>query len=197
MFKKLSLAAVLTVGISGIAMAAPQGAPQGGSQSGSGHGAAQQGSHKSSVIAPAPKGARQGGSHQAPAAAPHHAHGAPHKGHMPQKPSAGGHSQPQPPMGGGAHHQGSGAGHVQAPKIDINQASAKTLQMLPGIGPKEAKKIVKYRKKHGNFKSVSDMQKVGGVKKATMTNFSDVLKAGKGNNHASGNKQKSNGNSSQ
>jgi len=48
-------------------------------------------------------------------------------------------------------------------KVDINTASAKSLQALPGIGPTIAQRIVDYRRAHGPFKSVEDLKKVRGI----------------------------------
>ncbi len=51
-------------------------------------------------------------------------------------------------------------------KVDINTANAQTLaQVLKGIGPKKAAAIVKYRQKHGPFKSIADLDKVYGIGK--------------------------------
>jgi len=52
--------------------------------------------------------------------------------------------------------------------VDINHASAQELATLKGIGPKKAAKIVKYRKKHGCFKSFKAFRKVKGIKKKTI-----------------------------
>jgi competence protein ComEA len=51
--------------------------------------------------------------------------------------------------------------------LNINTASAKELQQLTGVGPKTAKAIVDYRKKHGKFKKTEDLMKVKGVDKKT------------------------------
>ncbi|MBI5021939.1 MAG: helix-hairpin-helix domain-containing protein [Ignavibacteriales bacterium] len=47
--------------------------------------------------------------------------------------------------------------------VDINSASIAELMALPGIGEGIAKNIIAYRKSNGNFKSVSDLKKVGGI----------------------------------
>lgn len=47
--------------------------------------------------------------------------------------------------------------------IDINSATVDELQEIKGIGPVLADRIVKYRKKHGPFKSKADIQKIEGV----------------------------------
>ena len=50
-----------------------------------------------------------------------------------------------------------------AGKIDINTADAETLSTLKGIGPSTAKRIVEYREKAGNFKTVEDLMDVKGI----------------------------------
>lgn len=168
MFKKLSTAAILAVSFSSVAIAAPQSPSvnQGsGNQSGS------------SVIAPAPQGGQAGGgpgnARRAPAAMPHHAPAGSHNNAPPA-----GHAGAQAPSASPSQG-GSGASSVQAPKIDINKADKQTLQMLPGVSDQDAQNIVNYRKAHGDFKSVDQMyKKVKGVKKQTVDNFSDILKAG-------------------
>jgi len=52
--------------------------------------------------------------------------------------------------------------------VDINHANAKELATLKGIGKKKAAKIIKYRKKHGCFKSLKEFRKVKGIKKKTI-----------------------------
>ena len=48
-------------------------------------------------------------------------------------------------------------------KVNINTADAKELATLPGIGTVKAEAIVKYRKKHGKFKTVNDLKEVKGI----------------------------------
>ncbi len=50
-------------------------------------------------------------------------------------------------------------------RVNVNTADEAALKALPGIGGKEAKAIVKYRKKHGPFKTIDDLAKVDGVGK--------------------------------
>ena len=51
--------------------------------------------------------------------------------------------------------------------VNINSASQKQLEELPGVGPAKAKAIIDYRKKHGPFKGVEDIKKVDGIGDAT------------------------------
>ena len=47
--------------------------------------------------------------------------------------------------------------------IDVNKASKEELMSINGIGEKKAEAIIKYRKKHGTFKSVDDLKNVNGI----------------------------------
>lgn len=47
--------------------------------------------------------------------------------------------------------------------VNINTASQAELQTLTGIGAKKASAIIKYRTKHGKFKSVNDLSGVKGI----------------------------------
>ena len=47
--------------------------------------------------------------------------------------------------------------------ISINQATAKELERLPGIGPEISKRIVAYRKQNGPFQRIDDLIKVQGI----------------------------------
>ena len=50
---------------------------------------------------------------------------------------------------------------AQAPLlVDINTADAKEIDELPGVGPSTAEKIVEYRRHHGKFKSVEELEGV-------------------------------------
>ena len=53
---------------------------------------------------------------------------------------------------------------VAAATVNINTASAKELETLPGIGAKKAQAIVEYREEHGgSFKSVDELKEVKGI----------------------------------
>jgi len=56
--------------------------------------------------------------------------------------------------------------------INVNNASAADLQKLPGVGPVIAERIMDYRKQHGVFKSVSDLDKVKGLGPAKLKKIS-------------------------
>jgi len=61
--------------------------------------------------------------------------------------------------------------------VDLNNATAKELASLKGIGDKKAAKIIKYRKKHC-FKSLKELKKVKGINKKAAKK---IIKKNKGN----------------
>ncbi len=52
-------------------------------------------------------------------------------------------------------------------KININTATEKQLDSLPGIGPGTAKRIIEYREKHGDFKYIDELMNVKGIGEKT------------------------------
>lgn len=69
------------------------------------------------------------------------------------------------------------AGIVMAEPVNINQADADTLsKSLNGIGPKKADAIIQYRKEHGDFKTLQDLENVKGIgAKTVQINEKDIL----------------------
>ncbi len=47
--------------------------------------------------------------------------------------------------------------------LNLNTASATQLQLLPGVGPKMANRILMYRQQHGRFHSIEQLQDIAGI----------------------------------
>jgi comEA protein len=48
-------------------------------------------------------------------------------------------------------------------KIPLNHAHADELEMLPGVGPVLARRIVEYREKKGCFRTLEELKRVKGI----------------------------------
>lgn len=66
--------------------------------------------------------------------------------------------------------------YVFAAPVNINQADAETIsESLTGIGPKKAEAIVQYRKEHGRFETLKDLESVSGIgEKTIQANEKDI-----------------------
>ena len=62
-------------------------------------------------------------------------------------------------------------------KININAASAEELQVLPGIGPVYAERIVQYRRDHGPFQRIEDITQVKGIGPKTLEQIAGMITA--------------------
>jgi competence protein ComEA len=60
-------------------------------------------------------------------------------------------------------------------RIDLNQATAPELEMLPGIGPSLAQKIVDFREQQGPFGSVEDLMDVPGIGPAKLEAVKELI----------------------
>lgn len=60
--------------------------------------------------------------------------------------------------------------------IDLNEASAQELEVLPGIGPVLAQRIVEYREHHGEFKRLEDLLNVPGIGEYKLKAISDLVR---------------------
>jgi competence protein ComEA len=66
------------------------------------------------------------------------------------------------PAGGAAGAAATGPGAAGAP-ISLNTATVEQLDQLEGIGPTTAQKILDWRRQHGGFRSVDDLQQISGI----------------------------------
>lgn len=62
--------------------------------------------------------------------------------------------------------------------VNVNAASQKELEGLPGIGPSKATAILEYRSTNGPFTSLADLDKVPGIGPATLENLRPLVEFG-------------------
>jgi len=67
------------------------------------------------------------------------------------------------------------AASAEVAKVNINTASAKELQGLPGIGQVTAERIVALRTEKGKFRSPDDLLKVKGIGKKSLEKIRDLI----------------------
>jgi competence protein ComEA len=60
--------------------------------------------------------------------------------------------------------------------LNINRATAKELDKLPGIGPVIAGRIIEFRKINGAFQSIDDLRKVQGIGASTLEKFKSKIR---------------------
>lgn len=60
-------------------------------------------------------------------------------------------------------------------KININSASAQELELLNGIGPALAQRIIDYREEHGAFKQKEGIMLVPGIGEKMFENIKDAI----------------------
>jgi competence ComEA-like helix-hairpin-helix protein len=63
--------------------------------------------------------------------------------------------------------------------INLNAATSEELQLVPGIGPATAEKILLMRKSYGAFKSVDDLLAIRGIGKKRLNKMRKYLIAGR------------------
>ena len=63
-------------------------------------------------------------------------------------------------------------------KININTASADSLELLPGIGPQLAERIVDFRIRNGQFIKADDLINVRGIGSAKLEAIRDMITPG-------------------
>lgn len=82
-----------------------------------------------------------------------------------------------------ARHKNSGAQNLYVAaksntsrlSININTAPADSLELLPGIGPTYAERIVEHRVAHGNFDDLDDLEQVKGIGPKTLEKIANFI----------------------
>ncbi len=62
--------------------------------------------------------------------------------------------------------------------LDLNRATARQLDGLPGIGPVLAGRIIEYRQRRGGFRSVSELRAVPGIGEKRYSTLRKVVEVG-------------------
>ncbi len=68
---------------------------------------------------------------------------------------------------------------LAAGEVDINTADKETLMTLSGVGESFAEKIINYRDRNGDFKTVQELTNIRGIGPALVEKNKAVLTAGK------------------
>ncbi len=66
-------------------------------------------------------------------------------------------------------------GESEELRVNINTATAKQLQTLPGIGAGRAADIIAYREKNGGFRETTQIMEVSGIKEAIFEKIKDLI----------------------
>ena len=67
---------------------------------------------------------------------------------------------------------------ISSELININFASQAELELLPGIGPTTALKIIQYREQNGPFLATEDIINVPGIGPGTYERIKDLITVG-------------------
>ncbi|NKB81056.1 MAG: hypothetical protein GKS05_04025 [Nitrospirales bacterium] len=65
--------------------------------------------------------------------------------------------------------------HTKNGIININVGTLQELETLPGIGTVLAQRILDYRKHHGAFSSIDDLQNIHGIGKVRMARLRSLI----------------------
>ncbi len=75
--------------------------------------------------------------------------------------------------------RGGNEGAVAAPAagqgvVNVNEATAEQLELLPGVGPSRARTIIEHRKAHP-FKRIEDLTRIKGIGKKTFARLKPLV----------------------
>lgn len=63
-------------------------------------------------------------------------------------------------------------------RLDVNRATAEELELLPGIGPAIAQRIVDHRRQYGPFSTVEELIEVKGIGEKTLEKLKPYITIG-------------------
>lgn len=72
-------------------------------------------------------------------------------------------------------HQSQSSSDLYGTKIDINTASLKELDTLPGIGEVKSREIIEFRQRYGNFHSINELLYVKGISESLFQRFCNLV----------------------
>lgn len=81
-----------------------------------------------------------------------------------------------PPPGQPADSGALGAPAGTSRKVDLNAATLEQLDVLPGVGPVTAQRILDWRAAHGRFASVDQLREVDGIGPARLARLKDLVR---------------------
>jgi competence protein ComEA len=84
-------------------------------------------------------------------------------------------SAPSPLVGGSGSSGGTAAPAAKGAKVNINTATLEELGTLPRVGPVTAQGIIDWRKEHGPFASVDELDAVEGIGPKLMESLKDLV----------------------
>ncbi len=73
------------------------------------------------------------------------------------------------------HSLASASRGTRGGKVNLNRANLSELDGLPGVGPVLAARIIEWRSKNGNFKSVDELRRVSGIGDAKFNELKEVV----------------------
>ncbi|MBL8764430.1 MAG: helix-hairpin-helix domain-containing protein [Phycisphaerae bacterium] len=82
------------------------------------------------------------------------------------------------PTPGPAHERGEAGSPRRSGlerRVNLNTAGAAELELLPGIGPAMARRIIEHRGAHGPFRSMSDLDAVSGIGPAKLAKIEPLV----------------------
>lgn len=81
-----------------------------------------------------------------------------------------------PPPGQPADGAALGTPAGTSRKVDLNAATLEQLDVLPGVGPVTAQRILDWRAAHGRFTSVNQLREVSGIGQARLARLKDLVR---------------------